>query len=38
MYDLPILVENQQGERLISVSVQLLRDNARVSPGGFIVF
>jgi hypothetical protein len=38
MYHLTLLVENEQGERLISVSVQLLGDNVRVSPGSFIVF
>jgi hypothetical protein len=37
MDDLPILVENEQDERLISVSVQLLGDNACVSLGSFIV-
>jgi hypothetical protein len=31
MNDLPVLVENEQDERLISVSVQLLSDNACVS-------
>jgi len=34
---LPILVENEQDKRLMSVSVQLLGDNARVNPRSFIV-
>src|ERR1043166_769379 len=37
IYDLPILVENEQNERLIAVSVQLLGNNPCVNPGSFIV-
>jgi hypothetical protein len=37
MYHMTLFVENEQGERLISVSVQLLGNNVRVSPRSFIV-